>query len=72
MVNLLPQTLAGSIVNLVIYDVLVREVATLANEKQKPGNYEVDFNGSSLAGGIYFYQLTTGNIISTKKMILLK
>jgi phosphodiesterase/alkaline phosphatase D-like protein len=57
---------------LIVYDILGREVATLVNEKQKPGYYEVDWNASELTSGIYFYRLKVGNFLETKKMILLK
>jgi len=40
-------------VSLKIYDFLGREVATLVNEHQQPGNYEVKFNGESLSSGMY-------------------
>jgi hypothetical protein len=60
------------LVILKVYDMLGREVATLVNENQKAGNYEVEFNGSNLASGIYFYRLKDGNYISTKKLVLLK
>ena len=59
-------------IQLKIYDVLGREVATLVNRKQQPGNYEVSFNAVGLASGIYFYRLTAGNKISVKKMMLIK
>ena len=59
-------------VRLEVYDILGRQVATLVNEKQQPGNYQVTFDGSKLSTGIYFYKLTAGNFIKTKKMILLK
>ena len=59
-------------VQLKIYDVLGREIATLVNEKQSPGNYSVQFNASSLPSGIYFYTLRVGNFVATKKMILMK
>ena len=65
-------TLAGAIVNLVVYDAIGREVTTLVNEEQKPGNYEVEFNGSDLTSGIYFYRLHAGNFIETRKMLLLR
>ncbi|MCB9207758.1 MAG: T9SS type A sorting domain-containing protein [Ignavibacteriales bacterium] len=57
---------------LVVYDVLGREVATLVNQHQKPGNYSIQFDGSNLASGIYYYQLKVGSFIQTKKMILMK
>jgi hypothetical protein len=64
-------------VALKVFDILGREVATLINEKQKPGNYEVVFNshsggGRNLTSGIYFYQLSTGKFIETKKMLMIK
>jgi hypothetical protein len=56
-----------------VYDILGREVATLVNQKLKPGNYEVQFNASSLSSGMYFYRIDIGNrLTSVKKMILIK
>ncbi len=55
-----------------VYDVLGREATTLVNKKQKPGNYQITFNASSLSSGVYYYQLKTGSFIQTKKMLLLK
>ena len=55
---------------LIVYDILGREVAILVNEKQKPGNYEVEFEGSELTSGVYFYQLSAGEFTDTKKVIL--
>jgi hypothetical protein len=51
---------------------LGREVATLVNEEKPAGEYEVEFDGSALPSGIYFYQLNAGQYSETKKMILLK
>jgi len=59
-------------VKLIVYDILGREVATLVNQKQKPGNYSVTFNGSNLASGVYYYTLKVGELQISKKMILLK
>jgi hypothetical protein len=55
-----------------IFDILGREVVTLVNESLKPGTYEVTFDGSNLSNGVYFYKLQTGNILSIKKMLLIK
>jgi hypothetical protein len=59
-----------------LYDVLGNEVATLFNEEKPAGNYEAEFDASSIAGGlssgIYFYQLKVGHFVATKKMILMK
>ena len=59
-------------VSLKVYDILGNEISTLLNETKSPGNYTVEFNASDLAGGVYFYQLHSGNYIQTRKMILLK
>lgn len=59
-------------VNLSVYDMLGRQVAELVNERQGTGAYELEFDGSSLASGMYFYKLTAGEFVSVKKMTLLK
>jgi len=59
-------------VSLRVYDALGKEVAVLVNENKNPGRYKVDFDGSGLASGIYFYQLTSGNFTETRKMNLIK
>ena len=60
------------IILLKVYDALGKEVKTLVNENMNPGRYKVDFDGSGLASGIYFYKLETGGFAETKSMILLK
>jgi len=55
-----------------IYDVLGKEVATIVNEEKAVGTHTVEFDGTDLSSGIYFYQLKAGNFVETKKMILLK
>lgn len=59
-------------VTLKVYDVLGNEVATLVNERQPTGNYEVIFNASDLSSGVYFYTLRAGSFAESKKMLLLK
>ncbi|MBN1634131.1 MAG: T9SS type A sorting domain-containing protein [Ignavibacteria bacterium] len=59
-------------VNLKVFDILGKEVATLVNEYLQPGTYETTFDASTLSGGIYFYRLQTENYTATKKLILLK
>jgi hypothetical protein len=59
-------------VTLKVYDVLGKEVATLVNEEKPAGNYNIEFYGSNLASGIYYYQLRAGEFVEVKKMILLK
>jgi hypothetical protein len=57
---------------MIIYDALGIEVATLVNEKQSPGAYHVDFDGSSLPSGVYFYRLTACDFTDTKRMMLIR
>ena len=59
-------------VTLKVYDVLGNEIATLLNEQQQPGTYEVEFNADKLSSGVYYYQIISGSFIDTKKMILLR
>jgi hypothetical protein len=59
-------------VTLKVYDILGNEIITLVNEEKPAGNYEVKFNGSGLASGIYIYKLTSGNFIKARKLLLLK
>ncbi|NOX16726.1 MAG: T9SS type A sorting domain-containing protein [Chlorobi bacterium] len=66
------QDIASQLVILKIYDILGREVATLVNENQKPGIYEVDFNASNFPSGIYIYRLVSGRFVSSKKLLLVK
>lgn len=59
-------------VTLKIYDVLGNEIAVLVSKDQNPGNYDVDFNGINLSGGVYFYTIFAGNFRETKSMLLIK
>lgn len=60
------------LVQLIVYDVLGREVATLVNENKPSGSHSVEFNAATLPSGIYFYKLTSGQFTSVKKLILMK
>lgn len=55
-----------------VYDARGNEVATLINEKQGEGNYEVQFDGSNFPSGLYFYKISVEGYTDTKRMILLK
>ena len=62
----------ASRVTLKIYDILGREVQTLVNEQQAPGQYTVTFSAQNLASGVYFYRISAGNFSEVKKLMLLK
>ena len=59
-------------VQLVVYDILGKQVATLVNENKSRGEYEVIFDASHLASGTYIYTLRVDNNLLSKKMLLLK
>ena len=59
-------------VTLRIFDNSGREVKTLVNEFKQAGYYTDVFNGSDLASGVYFYKLSFGDFVQTKKLSLIK
>ncbi len=59
-------------VSLKVYDLLGREIAVLINQKQKAGNYEITFEGSDLASGVYLYELKSAKKSEIKKMLLVR
>ncbi len=59
-------------VELKVFDLLGKEIATLIKEEKSPGEYAVVFNAQHLSSGIYIYQLQAGNLLEQKKMLLLK
>jgi hypothetical protein len=62
----------SNFVNISVYDILGNKVSTLVNEVKAAGNYEQKFDASRLTSGIYFYRISSGSFIETKKMILMK
>ncbi|MBZ0201878.1 MAG: right-handed parallel beta-helix repeat-containing protein [Ignavibacteria bacterium] len=61
-----------SFVSIKIYDILGREVKTLVSEIKNPGNYDVLFDGSDYASGVYIYRIEAGSFVDVKRMVLLK
>jgi hypothetical protein len=55
-----------------IYDLLGNEIATLVDEYREAGRYNVEFDASNLASGLYIYKLTAGSFTSSKKMVITK
>ena len=66
------QWTAASKVQLVVYDMLGREVAVLANGRYPAGMYFFTFDGRGLASGVYFYHLEAGSFVETKKLLLVR
>jgi hypothetical protein len=62
----------SSPVTLTVFDILGRTVTTLVQDERTAGSYEVTFDASTLAGGVYFYRFTAGPQSIVRRMILLK
>jgi hypothetical protein len=59
-------------VKISIYNILGEEIAVLVSENLKPGKYKYIFDAGYLPSGVYFYRLSSGDFIRTKKMVLIK
>lgn len=59
-------------VTLRVYDVLGKEIATLVDERQNAGIHSTTFDAGGLSSGVYFYRLTAGSFVETKKLMLMK
>ena len=64
--------LVNSHVQLKVFDIMGKEIATLADEFQNAGTYKVQFSNNRLSSGIYFYKIFAGDFVDVKKMMLLK
>jgi acetylornithine deacetylase/succinyl-diaminopimelate desuccinylase-like protein len=63
---------AAGHVSIQMFDLLGREVRILANEFRQPGEYAISFDAGTLPSGIYFYRMTAGSFVQTRKLILLR
>ncbi len=59
-------------VKIVVFDLLGKEVSTIVNQMMTPGSYSIDFDGSSLSSGMYFYRIDTQGYSQTRRMVLVK
>ena len=59
-------------VSLKVYNLLGKEITSLVNQQKPAGNYKIEFDGSDLSSGVYFYRMEAGRFIDTKKFILIK
>jgi len=62
----------SGVATLKVYNILGKEVATLFDGNLTAGSYNINWNASSYASGVYFYRLQSGDFVQTKKMILVK
>lgn len=68
----IPISSLSDAVNIHIYDVTGREVKYYPMGNLNAGIYSIQFDGTNLASGVYFYQLTSGSFSQTRKMVLIK
>ena len=59
-------------VKLTLFDLTGRKISELVNQNQPAGFYQLKFNGNGLASGIYIYRLEAGDMVQSRKMILMK
>jgi hypothetical protein len=59
-------------VRLAVFDLLGREVSVLMDGELAPGRHALRFPAAGLAGGIYFYRLTTPGQVVTRKMMIIR
>jgi len=59
-------------VTLKVFDMLGREVATLANEVKPPGAYAISWDAKGVSSGLYFYRIVAGAWVETKKMLVIR
>ena len=61
-----------SVVSIKVFNAIGKKVATVVDGKHSQGNYEVNFNGSNLSSGVYYYTLNAKGYSNTKKMLIIK
>ncbi len=62
----------SALVNMTVYDILGRRVSVLVNERKNAGVHEVRFDATGLSSSVYFYRLTAGSYVETRKLVLMK
>jgi hypothetical protein len=59
-------------VQMVVYNTLGQQVATLVQGEEEPGYHEVKFVATNLSSGVYFYRLQAGSFVQTRKLLLVR
>lgn len=59
-------------VQLVVFNSLGQKIKTIVNTRQPAGEYQINFDASDLASGVYFYRIKAGNFVKVNKMLLMK
>jgi hypothetical protein len=59
-------------VTLTVFNTLGQQVSILVNESEDAGFHDVRFDGSGLASGVYFYRLSAGEYVATKKLVVIR
>lgn len=62
----------NAMVNISVYNAIGEKIADLLNTQMEKGNHQITFSASNLPSGLYFYRMTAGNAVFTKKMVVLK
>jgi len=70
--SLNPEHSGQPLIQIKVFDMLGREVATLVNKQLNPGTYEVDWDASKITSGVYYYKLISGDFSETRKMVIIK
>ena len=64
--------MSDEFVSINIYNSLGQQITSFVNKAQPAGTYEISFNASGLASGVYFYRIQAGSFVQAKKMVFLK
>jgi hypothetical protein len=59
-------------VTIKVYDIVGREIMRLVSEYKQAGYHSMNFNGSNLASGVYFYRIQAGEFMNVKRMLMIK
>ena len=68
----IPKESAGQTVRITVWNSVGKQVSELINQKLSAGIYEIEFDGTDLAGGVYFYRLQAAETVLTRKMVMIK